>query len=176
MDSSIVNWHTPTGGAQFLIDTTNGVDSPTTTGNIACVCSAGSITGTVLTIVTVDSGTISVGDTVFFIDVPLPAGLQITSFGTGTGGAGTYNLNASTTASNLFGIWMCSIPFKTIQAALDYASRFSYLNFVTANFVIGRGTYSENIFSPGILGNGTSFSMHFPSPVTIDGQGPDSPP
>jgi len=53
----------------------------------------GSITGTVMTITAVSSGTIAVGDIVSGNGVENPT--VVISFGTGVGGTGTYNLNYS---------------------------------------------------------------------------------
>jgi len=59
----------------------------------------GTISGNVLTVSAIGSGQcISVGDTV--VGAGLPSGLTISSFGTGTGGNGTYNLSASATTSS----------------------------------------------------------------------------
>lgn len=54
-----------------------------------------SITGTVMTVTGTPTGTISNGDSITGTGVT--AGTYIKSLGTGTGGAGTYNLNASQT-------------------------------------------------------------------------------
>jgi len=58
----------------------------------------GSITGTVLTITVAGTGTIKVGDTVTGTGVT--ANTIITSFGTGTGTTGTYNVSISQTVSS----------------------------------------------------------------------------
>jgi len=57
----------------------------------------GSVSGTVLTVTAMTSGTISVGQSLFFSGSPNL--LTISSFGTGTGGVGTYNISISTIAS-----------------------------------------------------------------------------
>ena len=56
----------------------------------------GSISGSVLTVTAVASGTIAAG---MFIAEAIP-GARIASFGTGAGGAGTYNLNTSQTLAS----------------------------------------------------------------------------
>jgi len=63
---------------------------------VATMANAGtSISGSVLTIATVSTGTIAVGD---FVECTACSGpIQISSFGTGSGGAGTYNLNVTPT-------------------------------------------------------------------------------
>lgn len=64
----------------------------------------GSISATVLTITAVTSGSLSVGDIVngtgVTADPGIPAGTKIVSFGTGTGGTGTYNITTSQTVAS----------------------------------------------------------------------------
>lgn len=57
-----------------------------------------SISGTVMTVTSVSSGTIEVGHAISGSGVT--AGTTITSLGTGTGGAGTYNVSASQTVGS----------------------------------------------------------------------------
>tara|TARA_R110000868_G_scaffold119111_1_gene315595 strand:+ start:890 stop:2887 length:1998 start_codon:yes stop_codon:yes gene_type:complete len=57
----------------------------------------GSTSGTTLTVASVSSGTIAVGQSLFGIDVL--AETVITALGTGTGGAGTYTINRSQTVA-----------------------------------------------------------------------------
>lgn len=70
-------------------------------GTANCVFT-GSIAGSVLTVTSVTSGAIALGQTLTGTNVT--SGTTITSFGTGAGGvtfaAGTYNLNASSTATS----------------------------------------------------------------------------
>jgi hypothetical protein len=92
---------------------------------------SGSLCTIALTVLTVGgtvTGTLRVGSTVYGAGVP--ANTQIISFGTGTGGAGTYNLSTSTTvssavpmgyygvaateASNGFGLTFGSYPSQTL--------------------------------------------------------------
>jgi len=58
----------------------------------------GSISGTVLTVSSVTSGTLVVGQTIFGSGVA--SNTVITSFGSGSGGVGTYNVNNSQTVSS----------------------------------------------------------------------------
>ena len=58
----------------------------------------GSTSGTTLTVASVSSGTIAVGQSLFGINVL--SGTVITALGTGTGGAGTYTINRSQTVAN----------------------------------------------------------------------------
>lgn len=64
-------------------------------GTAAKVVITGSISGTVLTVASVSAGTLVNG--LVLNGGGITAGTTITSFGTGTGGAGTYNLNFSNT-------------------------------------------------------------------------------
>ena len=65
-----------------------------------CVCTGGSA-GTVLTVISVQSGTIVNGYTVSSSVTGLPLA-TITSFGTGTGGTGTYNLSTPVNIASPF--------------------------------------------------------------------------
>lgn len=58
----------------------------------------GSITGNTLTVTTLSSGTIAVGQTLSGTNVT--AGTTITAFGSGSGGTGTYTVSASQTVSS----------------------------------------------------------------------------
>ena len=80
---------------------TTGTIAPSNFDTQAAVVT-GSITGTVLTVTAVSSGTLAVGQ---IIAAPgITAGTVITSLGTGTGGTGTYNLNNSLTFASA-SIW-----------------------------------------------------------------------
>lgn len=59
----------------------------------------GSISGTVMTITEATHGSLSVGTTIFGVDVA--ADTVIISFGTGTGGVGTYNVSVSQTVGSI---------------------------------------------------------------------------
>lgn len=60
----------------------------------------GSISGTVLTVTRVTSGALSVGATLAGTGISTSHPPSISSFGTGTGGTGTYNLSASSTVAS----------------------------------------------------------------------------
>jgi hypothetical protein len=60
----------------------------------------GSISGTTLTITSVSSGSISVGDRVFLGTSGLDYNTYITALGTGTGGVGTYTINNTATVAS----------------------------------------------------------------------------
>jgi hypothetical protein len=59
----------------------------------------GHIVGTVFTVTAVTSGTILLGDYLSDLNGIIANGTSITSFGTGTGGVGTYNINNTQTVS-----------------------------------------------------------------------------
>jgi len=87
----------------FVIGTAYTVKSLGTTNfvEIGATSSAvvtGSVATTVLTVVTVSTGTLAVGT--YITGTNVNTGTYIVSFGTGTGGAGTYNLNQISTASS----------------------------------------------------------------------------
>lgn len=67
---------------------------------------AGSISGTTLTVTSVISGTIAVGQTVMDAAGVVVSGTIITALGTGTGGTGTYTVGISQTVSpeSLYGV------------------------------------------------------------------------
>jgi hypothetical protein len=80
----------------ILLGSTN-----TTTASVTATIGAAftaAIADTVMTVSAVAGGILSVGDTVIGVDVP--AGTTISSFGTGSGGTGTYNLSASATVGS----------------------------------------------------------------------------
>ena len=62
----------------------------------------GHISGNLLTVTSVTSGTILNGDTLFDTSGLIPNGTNITSFGTGSGGTGTYNINNPLTVGATF--------------------------------------------------------------------------
>ena len=66
--------------------------------DLGCVANVTVPSGSsVLTVTSVTSGGVAIGQTV--INASLPAGTTIASFGTGTGGDGTYNLSSPATAA-----------------------------------------------------------------------------
>jgi len=94
-----------------VIQLTNGtIDMTASGGNAYNIISAGqgdpssgalftaSISGTTLTVTAVAAGALFVGMDLYYPGVP--NGLAILSFGTGTGGVGTYTLSGSTSASS----------------------------------------------------------------------------
>lgn len=60
----------------------------------------GSIAGTTLTVTSVTSGTLAIGQTLSDLTGEITAGTTITNLGSGTGGVGTYSLSQSQTVPN----------------------------------------------------------------------------
>lgn len=103
-----------TGTANVVVDSTvtpmpvgtglTNIPIPSTTNRIVTTADqteasfTGSISGTVLTVTAVASGTIINGEYVY--GAGISANTTITSFGTGTGGTGTYNINNSQTVAS----------------------------------------------------------------------------
>lgn len=102
------------GSANTVIDSTitpmpigtglTNIPVPSTTGRLATMSDqsettvTASTSGSVATVTAVASGVLRVGD--YFYGPGIAAGTTITSFGTGTGGVGTYNLSTSQTVSS----------------------------------------------------------------------------
>ncbi len=63
--------------------------------NVVFVGGTGGVSSTTLTVTSVSSGTFTVG-----MSLAYQGGVTITSFGTGTGGTGTYNLSSAITVAN----------------------------------------------------------------------------
>lgn len=72
--------------------TNTSLGQPNFTGTVGAIFTASTATN-VLTVTIVSSGIINVGD--LLIDSSMPANTKIASFGSGTGGTGTYNLTTS---------------------------------------------------------------------------------
>lgn len=94
-DFSPTNIATDTRGRFFSSSPTGLITFGGGTGNSTVT---GSITGTVLTVTAVTTGYLAVGSVLSGTNVTV--GTTITSFGTGFGGTGTYNLSTSSTATS----------------------------------------------------------------------------
>lgn len=101
----------------------------------------GSITGSVLTVTSAPGATLAVGGEVFGAGIPL--GTTISSFGTGAGGTGTYNLSASvagTVTPTGYGPVVCTSSALNAQTAnlsvlgSDANSPYGPVN-VTGNYI-----------------------------------------
>jgi len=84
-------------GASYIIKTI-GTTNFVSIGASSTAVVTGSVATTVLTVTAVTSGALTVGATIN--GTGITAGTTISSFGTGTGGVGTYNLSNSMTASS----------------------------------------------------------------------------
>lgn len=99
----------------------------------------GSISGTVLTVSAVASGTLAVG--MMFISGPSGtiAGTTITSLGTGTGGTGTYNISASQTVAS--GTILLGVTKLTGTGSLFTAAMVGNAIQITAGTAFALGFY-----------------------------------
>ena len=86
------------GGVTGIINSTGGVTPGNYYTNSTTAFFTASISGTVMTVTAVATGTLVVGQTVF--GAAVDADTVITSFGSGSGGVGTYNINNSQTAAS----------------------------------------------------------------------------
>ena len=86
------------GGISGVINAIGGISSGNFYTNSSTASVTGSISGTVLTVTAVASGTLAVGQTIFGTGVT--GDTVITALGTGSGGVGTYNINNSQTVSS----------------------------------------------------------------------------
>lgn len=75
---------------------------------------AASLAGTVMTVTGVTSGQLHVGDVV--VGTGIPANTTISSFGTGLGGVGTYNMSAAMTTEAAEAVTVSSIATVTYDA------------------------------------------------------------
>jgi hypothetical protein len=87
-----------TGNHSVLSNTVGGTIAGSLTVKLNSAVFTGSISGTVLTVTSVTSGSLAVNQKIYADGVA--GGRTITSLGTGTGGIGTYNLNAGSTAAS----------------------------------------------------------------------------
>lgn len=124
------------------------------TGPIAKTFSGtGSISGTVLTISAVTSGTLSVGDAINGTGVT--SGTYITSFGTGAGGTGTYNLSNSLTVAST------TISVSKLTVTTFTSGRLTAL---AGDTLSGGTTTPGTIITKFGTGTGTSTGTYYVSP------------
>ena len=90
----------------------------------------GSIAGTTLTVASVASGALAVGQTIADGDVNIPQNVFITGLGTGAGGAGTYTLNNSLTVGTES---MTAIPGMVTTYIQQYETTFQLTALATQN-------------------------------------------
>lgn len=104
-----------------------------------------SIAGTVMTVTTVDFGTLEVGSVIFGVDVT--TGTKITALGTGTGGVGTYSVTPSqviTSEVMAAGVWNVLQPTE-LTFQLDVHGPNSSENSQTISTLF-RSDYAAQIF------------------------------
>jgi hypothetical protein len=104
-----------------------------------------SISGTVMTVTAVASGAIVVGQTVFGTGVT--ANTTVTSFGTGTGGVGTYNVSASQTVAST--TISCIGVFRNTPLTSGSGTG------ATANIVVA----NNRVFSVEIVNEGVNYAV-----------------
>lgn len=114
-----INGRTVTSAAINLSSATSPSNAATliqtglqTTGGI--FSGTASIAGTIMTVSAVASGLLHVGDTV--VGTGIPTGTKISSFGTGVGGVGTYNMSAAMSTQSNEPVTVSSIALVTYDA------------------------------------------------------------
>jgi hypothetical protein len=141
----------------------------------------GSITGTVLTVTAVTAGYLTVGSVLSGTNVT--GGTTITSFGTGAGGVGTYNLSTSSSASStsIYGVGVFGlippngakirVPNIHLSTACPWALFTGSISGTVMNITAATGTNTTIV--PGMLVTGTgvtagtTVSSLIPSGVVI---------
>ena len=98
-------------GTSWTVNISQTVASKSMSSAAAAAVFTGAITGTTLTVASVASGTLYLGQTVQGAGVT--ANTMITAFGTGTGGAGTYTVSTSQTVAS---ITMYALNFTQIPS------------------------------------------------------------
>lgn len=121
------------GGVTGIINSTGGVTPGNYYTNSTTAFFTASISGTVMTVTAVATGTLVVGQTVF--GAAVDADTVITSFGTGSGGVGTYNINNSQTAA--------SASMYTVGVFRDTPLTGGSGTGATANIVVVNGSVSS---------------------------------
>ena len=115
------------------------------------------ISGTTLTVSSVASGTLHLGQTIQGVGVTL--GTIITALGTGTGGTGTYTLSTSSTVA--VGVTMYGINFSVLPSTDGAFSGANTVDIVDNYFVYNNPTTQQwgasNLLSP--ISSGTSYSL-----------------
>ena len=123
------------------------------------------IAGTTLTVSAVSSGILYLGQTIQGAGVT--AGSVITAFGTGTGGAGTYTLSASSTVA--VGVTMYAINFSVLPSTDGAFSGGETCDIVDNYFVYNRPNSQQfgasNLLSP--ISGSTSFSVKDGAPDNL---------
>lgn len=98
--------------------------------NIPNATFTAAISGTVMTVSAVASGTLAVGQTVIDPNGVIPAGTIISSLGSGTGGTGTYNLSNSVTLGSGT-VYTTSPTLNDVSVNINQVPTISANNIVT---------------------------------------------
>jgi len=123
----------------------------------------GSIAGTVLTVTSVNSGIVCIGQTISGTNVT--AGTKITAYGTGTGATGTYTVSISKTVAS-----------TTFTATTSHDSNNIVLPNLKSRFLYGSASTTSGIGTFGGSATQTLTAAHLPShthPGTTDNDSPD---
>ncbi len=121
------------GGISGIISSFGGITPGNYYVNSSTAFVTGSISGTVLTVSAVTSGTLAVGQTLF--GTGISANTVITALGTGTGGVGTYDINNSQTVA--------STSISSIGVYRDTPLTGGSGSGATANIIVANGRVSS---------------------------------
>lgn len=124
----------------------------------------GTIAATVLTVTAVASGALAVGDVITGTGVT--AGTTIVSFGTGTGGTGTYNVSVSQTVATAETITATSSPvvYDSVTGAFVF---YSATTGTTSSVSTATGTAAATILATTATGAVTSLGAAAATPATF---------
>ena len=114
----------------------NALDT-TTAQSVNVNCTLGSVSGSTLTVGGVVTGSFAVGQVISGVGVT--AGTYITSLGTGSGGAGTYNLSVPSASTATETITAAGTVTATLQAVINWFNGLSD-QYVNATLVAAAGT------------------------------------
>ena len=143
------------GGVSGIIGAIGSVTSGNFYTNSTTAYVTASISGTVMTVTAVSAGTIVVGQTVFGTGVT--ENTTITSFGTGSGGVGTYNVSASQTVA--------STSISCIGVFRDTPLTGGSGTGATANIVIA----NNRVYSVEIVNEGVNYAVGDTLSATLSG-------
>jgi len=143
------------GGVSGIIGAIGSVTSGNFYTNSTTAYVTASISGTVMTVTAVSAGTIVVGQTVFGTGVT--ENTTITSFGSGSGGVGTYNVSASQTVA--------STSISCIGVFRDTPLTGGSGTGATANIVIA----NNRVYSVEIVNEGVNYAVGDTLSATLSG-------
>lgn len=143
------------GGVNGIIGAIGSVTAGNFYTNSTTAYVTASISGTVMTVTAVSAGTIVVGQTVFGTGVT--ENTTITSFGSGSGGVGTYNVSASQTVA--------STSISCIGVFRDTPLTGGSGTGATANIVIA----NNRVYSVAIVNEGVNYAVGDTLSATLSG-------